>query len=212
MNLDSITNLEQIISSWPRVRRREAKSMVVFSVDNTSICWLSPNGMVQVWPPLGARSTTRRLERSGNQVRVIRQKNDQTEAVYTDPKALLTEKFSYPGFMLSDTSTREAAAIVKQAYDSVVKRYANHLPRENVEEATATPAEGRNESKLDRLMTEKLKTEKDATQAEPEELEQALKELEQIRQLQKLMVEQYGVRPEGWAAAAIREMRDERYG
>lgn len=118
MNSNACTDLERIISGWPRVDRRPEETQIVFSVAGINFCWLTLNtGMVQIRPCLGRKCVTRRLERVGNEVKVIHQNSGRTDAVYRDPGHKLIERFSYPGFMRSQTSLSEALQLIKQAYE-----------------------------------------------------------------------------------------------
>ncbi len=75
--------------------------------------------MIQLSPCLGPNSCTRRLERDGNLVKIVRQKTGLVEAAYQDPERILDKRFSYPGFMRSATSRKGALELIGQAYDQV---------------------------------------------------------------------------------------------
>jgi len=123
MNSNSCGDLDRIISSWPGVGRRPEKTQIVFSVAATNFCWLSPRtGMVQLRPCLGPKCVTRRLERVGNEVKVIHQETGRIDAVYKDPSRKLIERLSYPGFKCSNMSRNEALDLIRQAYETVRRR------------------------------------------------------------------------------------------
>jgi len=110
--------LETAVCQWPGVRRHVTKAQIVLSRGETKFCWLSPGtGMVQLAPPLGRRNVTRRLERDGARVRVIRQRTGHIDAEYDDPGQQLEPRWSYPGFMCSRTPQDEAEFLVRQAYE-----------------------------------------------------------------------------------------------
>ena len=116
-----INTLEAIIARWPGVEGpflSKGGSQVIFSIAGVKFTWLSPGiGMVQLYPPLGADQGTRRLERHGSQVTVIRQRTGQQDAEFYDPGRRLEFKWSYPGFMCSQVPQDEAESLVRQAYE-----------------------------------------------------------------------------------------------
>ena len=110
--------LEAIISRWPGVQLRETPTQAVYSVAGVNFVWLTPGtGMVQVYPSLGPDQRTRRLERHGSQVKVIRQRTGARDAEYYDPGRRLNFAFSYPGFRCSQVPQDEAESLVRQAYE-----------------------------------------------------------------------------------------------
>lgn len=112
--------LEAAVSLWPGVHRRQARIQVVFSVSGVTFLWISPgSGMVQIPPALGPRLVTRRLERHGSRVKVIRQRTGEQDAEYYDPGLRLEPRWSYPGLMCSRTPQTEAESLVRQAYELV---------------------------------------------------------------------------------------------
>lgn len=116
--LCGLAELEATVRRWPGVSRRTTKTQIILSREGTNFCWLSPgNGMVQIAPPLGRSNVTRRLERQGAHVKVIRQRTDGIDAEYDDPGSCLEPRFSYPGFMCSRTPQSEAESLVRQAYE-----------------------------------------------------------------------------------------------
>ena len=116
--MDNSIDLGQIISQWPKVSSYKTATQEVYLVNGVKFCWLSPNGMVQIRPPLGKRCITRYLERHGNKVKVIHRLSGNADAIYDDPGRHLVERFSYPGFMCSKTSKEDALKLVRQAYEN----------------------------------------------------------------------------------------------
>lgn len=106
--------IASIISDWPLVSQREKKTQTVFLVSNIKFCWLSKNA-AQLRLPLW---DVRRLERAGDEVRVIRQKTGRIEVVYHDPGGRLLEYGHYPGFYGSQISLAEALDLIRQSYDN----------------------------------------------------------------------------------------------
>lgn len=120
MSFNKCGNLDHIISGWPGVSRRQTQSQIVFSRLDTNFCWLSPRaGMIQLRPPLGRNCDTRRLQRQGNEVGVIRQKTEQVDAAYQDPGGRLIALWGYPGFMCRSTPVTDAQDLIRQAYDNL---------------------------------------------------------------------------------------------
>jgi hypothetical protein len=118
MNQSEFQKLDDIISNWPGVNRREAEQQTVFSVAGKSFCWLSPASlMIQISPCLGRGCGTRRLEHVGNVARLIRQRTNLVDAQYDDPKSLLTPKFSYPGLDGRKVNLSEAESLIRQAFE-----------------------------------------------------------------------------------------------
>ena len=115
----NFSDIEHTISHWPNVNRRETKTQVVYSVSSINFCWLSPaTSMVQIFPPLGPKCNTRRLERNGNKVKIIHQPSGPTDATYDDPGHNLLPRFSYPGFMCSKISEEDALHLIHQSYEN----------------------------------------------------------------------------------------------
>lgn len=113
MNPDISIQIASVISGWPGVSRRQEKTQSVFSVSNTKICWLSSNA-VQLFPPLAG---VRRLERVGNEVKVIHHRTGRIDVAYHDPQGKLTNIWNYPGFKCSEISLNDALGLIRQAYD-----------------------------------------------------------------------------------------------
>jgi len=111
-------DLERIISQWPEVSHYKTVTQVVYLVTGVKFCWLSPNGMVQIRPPLGRGCDTRYLKRNGNKVKVIHRRSGRVDAIYNDPGNHLVPRFSYPGFMCSKTSEDNAVNLVRQSYNN----------------------------------------------------------------------------------------------
>jgi hypothetical protein len=134
-----INKLEAIISRWPGVDSYPSKggSQVIFEVAGKKFCWLTPGtGMVQVYPSLGANQVTRRLERHGSHVKVIRQRTGAQDAEYYDPGRHLEFKWSFPGFMCSQAPQDEAESMVRQAYEQAQR---SGIPRSAGETGASLP-------------------------------------------------------------------------
>jgi hypothetical protein len=113
--------LKAIISQWAGVESpRKTQTQVVYSVAGVNFVWYTPGtGMVQIYPSLGPDQRTRRLERHGSHVKVIRQRTGAQDAEYYDPGRRLKFMFSYPGFRCSQVPQDEAESLVRQAYEQV---------------------------------------------------------------------------------------------
>lgn len=126
-----IGELEAIVCRWPDVNRRETKSQIVLSHNGANFCWLSPaTSVVQIAPSIGRQEKTRRLERHGARVKVIRQRTGDIEAEYNDPGLLLGRNmWSYPGFACSQVTQDEAESLVRQAYEQAQDNSDARIPR-----------------------------------------------------------------------------------
>lgn len=120
----TISKLDSIISTWPKVKRRPTKTQIVFSVHGNSFCWLSPESdKVQLSPSLGGKSKpTRLLKHDGNKVKIINWKTGRIDAAFDDPFSLLKWHFSYPGFDTKKDMLGGYINLIRQSYKRVIEK------------------------------------------------------------------------------------------